>query len=246
MIGNGPDTRYLIGNGPDTRYLTGNGPDARYLTDNGSDTRCLTDTKLPTYLEGCGIINFSYCTGNEAYNGVVGNFAPHLTNCLLDVKLVCFYFDGFIHSPTLLSEAAEDKMGAACLQGQRPIDCRMSWSGGTLLLEPISTVRELSMTTASFIVDWLGYWLHNWFIVIRFTKMPLSGNFCVPQLQLKPEVLMICGATDVRVYSGVMLVIPGGPKLMGASNDGRLTTYDCDQTTLVGDNFERQLNQRGG
>ena len=52
----------------------------------------------------------------------MGNFAPHLTNCLLDVKLVCFYFDGFIHSPMLLSEATEDKMGAACLHGQRPID----------------------------------------------------------------------------------------------------------------------------
>ena len=30
---------------------------------------------------------------------------------------------------------------------------------------PINTVREVSMNTASFIVNWLGYRLHNWLML---------------------------------------------------------------------------------
>ena len=77
------------------------GPQTKYLIDNVPDARC-HDIKLPTYSVGCGQIKFSYYTGNEANN-------------------FCFYFNASIHSPMLLSEVTEDKMGAVCLQGKRPI-----------------------------------------------------------------------------------------------------------------------------
>ena len=96
-----PDTRHLIDNISLCMEMWGNGPHTKYLIDNVPDARC-HDIKLPTYSVGCGQIKFSYYTGNEANN-------------------ICFYFAGSIHSPILLSEVTEDKMGAVCLQGKRPI-----------------------------------------------------------------------------------------------------------------------------